>query len=121
MKVGQVTGPPERDDLPEIALDYPELAAAGQIEVCPEGTELDDGRKTQHQQHCILPDGTRHGPYMSWYRKGKIKEIGVYRNGRRTGTVRTFDTNGAERNTMLWENGQIVSGTAHSREEGGSP
>jgi antitoxin component YwqK of YwqJK toxin-antitoxin module len=97
-------------------------SAAGAEEIrCPAGTEPRGAAPPQGGKlWCALPDGTQHGPSLTWYADGQrlalasfqrgaldgsyrewhpggqLKEEGEYRDDRRDGVYRTFYANGKQ-------------------------
>ena len=109
----RVVNPDEGDNLPPVADSYEELQAAGRITTCPEGTQLVDDRKDNDAMYCVLPDGVRHGPYLSWHPGGPVKEVGPYVAGRREGTWVTWDVKGRKYSTYQWKDGSPASGEVY--------
>ena len=95
------------DNLPDIADAYPEVAAAGSIQGCPDGTELHRGKGRQEEQYCSLTGAeTRHGPYISFWGNGQVHEVGPYRGGQRHGLWSEWHRSGQKAGTWRWENGE---------------
>jgi len=63
----------------------PEPSLTGEVS-CPSGTKLkQDGFAMAFETWCEKADGTLHGPMVSRYDSGQLKEIGTYRDGKREG------------------------------------
>jgi hypothetical protein len=83
---------------------------------CPAGSRLagpesDDGTIVTINGRviagCLRPDGTRHGPSITWYESGSKESEGEYRDGARTGVWRYWHDNG-----QLSAAGAFVDGKA---------
>jgi hypothetical protein len=89
--------------------DYIGLFEAGDV-VCPEGTDRSEDGKTPKTVVCMLPDGRRHGPYMSYHRGGGVAEVGTYVDGLRHGKVTSWTQTGRKVSVYTWVAGQPAGG-----------
>ncbi len=49
---------------------------------CPAGTTVErDPPPVGDYAYCVLPDGTRHGPWMTWPTRGNVRKIAIYDHG----------------------------------------
>jgi antitoxin component YwqK of YwqJK toxin-antitoxin module len=99
---------------------------------CPKDTERKGKRPPQgRKEWCDLPDGTQHGPsvsyyasgmlmasavfdkgeldgeYRAWHPNGQLAEAGMYSHDQRRGVFRTWDPNGSQLTEETHEDGQI--------------
>ncbi|MBW2542341.1 MAG: toxin-antitoxin system YwqK family antitoxin [Deltaproteobacteria bacterium] len=91
-----------------VALPLPGFALAGEIE-CPgdavvHGQPPPDGLKAW----CELPDGTQHGPSLSWYEGGAPKAEAHFDEGKLDGVFKLWHPNG-----QLAEEGYYVDDQRH--------
>jgi antitoxin component YwqK of YwqJK toxin-antitoxin module len=86
-------------------------------QACPPGTSLlgpvtADGSMLsvngQVTAVCAKPDGTRHGPSMSWYENGRKAQAGEYRDDLKEGEWTFWSATGA-----LTGRGAFRAGKAH--------
>ena len=89
--------------------DYSAMHDAGDLS-CPAGTDPAGEKAPGGTRFCTLPDGRRHGPFMSWHGNGEVKEVGTYVDGMRAGLVTTWTPDGRKQSEMRWENGSPVGG-----------
>ena len=54
----------------------------------------------------MLPNGTLHGPYISFYKNGDLWEEGNYKNGKHHGKWKRFTTGRLLIESSYWENGK---------------
>lgn len=63
--------------------------------VCPGGTSRNGARPPHgRKEWCELPDGTQHGPSLSYYKDGVVKAEANFENGQLQGVFRLWHTNG---------------------------
>lgn len=75
--------------------------------VCPVGTE---SWITQSHRYCTLPDGRRHGPYVSYRDSGQLRSRGACSLGERIGVWVLYHENGC-----VSAEGTYVDGQKHGR------
>ncbi|MCA9521429.1 MAG: toxin-antitoxin system YwqK family antitoxin [Myxococcales bacterium] len=93
-------GPKELNDGTKVAHD--------KIFTCPRGTRLAGANYNAGgtEQWCVSKSsGERHGPFVSWNRKGQKITQGEYKGGQKHGVWRSWWENGTPWIVTLWKDG----------------
>jgi antitoxin component YwqK of YwqJK toxin-antitoxin module len=86
----------------------PRLATAEEFH-CPSGALVHGEPPPQGTKAwCELPDGTQHGPSLSWYEEGKPKAEAHFDQGKLQGVFKLWHTNG-----QLAEEGNYIADQRH--------
>ncbi len=78
---------------------------------CPKGSALTAlPQEPTPRAYCGLPDGTFHGPFLTWRSDGDISSRGAFTHGKRSGTWTDY----GERSKKLYRR-EYVDGAIHGR------
>jgi antitoxin component YwqK of YwqJK toxin-antitoxin module len=95
---------------------------------CPPGSRLtgpesDDGTivtiNGRVTAACLRPDGTYHGPSITWYESGSKESEGEYRDGAKSGMWRYWHDNGQLAGTGAFVDGKPDGAWQHFDRSGG--
>jgi hypothetical protein len=73
---------------------------------CPEGTERATDLEAR-AAFCARPDGTQHGPFISWHESGQLRHRGHVAEGARQGEWRSFEPDGSAYAVHRYRDGRM--------------